>query len=163
MKKKATIIFASLVSSLSFLTCSKPPDYPIEPVISFVSFSQTDLRQGLDTFYIKFAFTDGDGDLGLNLGDTTKNLSLIDTRFTKFNEETFLFPFVPEQGTGNGIRGEATVKVNGTCCRYLGCGLTDTDHPIDSVYYTLQVTDRAGHKSNLLKLPPLRLSCQKAY
>ncbi len=161
--KKTLKIGAILVAiALLFTTCTKPPDYPIEPVITFIGFSKTELKQGNDTVFIKIGFTDGDGDLGLNVGDTSKNLFLIDPRFTD-EKETFLFPFVPEQGVGNGIKGEATIKVQATCCRYLGCGLTDLDHPYDSISYHIKIRDRAGHYSNTLKLPALRLKCDKAY
>ena len=156
-------IFALFALATLLAACSKPPDYPVEPVISFISYSKTDLKQGSDTVYIKFGFTDGDGDLGLNIGDTATNLYLIDPRFTPSEAETFLFPFVPEQGVGNGIKGEATIKLNATCCRYLGCGLTDVDHPYDTISYQLRIRDRAGHYSNTLNLPPLRLKCDKAY
>ncbi|MEY4928108.1 MAG: hypothetical protein RI894_2546 [Bacteroidota bacterium] len=162
MKKTLKIGTAAFVIALLCLTCSKPPDYPIEPIISFISFDKTDLKQGVDTVYVKIAFTDGDGDLGLNIGDTSKNLYLIDPRFAD-EKETFLFPFVPEQGVGNGIKGEATIRVQATCCRYLGCGLTDADHPYDSISYQIKIRDRAGHFSNTIKLPPLRLKCDKAY
>ncbi len=161
MKKICFSLVAGLGFALLFTTCSKPPEYPVEPVINFIGYSKTTLRQAVDTLYIRIGFTDGDGDLGLPVGSKETNASFIDDRFPNEPPTTLLFPFVPEQGVGNGIKGEAIFKLPATCCRYLGCDVDDPDHPTDIIQYELTLRDRAGHYSNKLKLPPLNIRCIK--
>ena len=57
-----------------FAACVRPPDYPIEPKITFVSVTDkagnkksSILQDGIvsrDTMYLNFTFTDGDGEIG---------------------------------------------------------------------------------------------------
>ncbi len=161
MRKTLNSFVTMLVAALLFTACSKPPEFPIEPHIEFVSYDKSTVRQAVDTVYIRVKFTDGDGDLGLPVGSKETNASFVDDRFPNDVPTTLLFPFIPEQGVGNGIQGEALFILPATCCRYLGCDSDDTDHPIDTVQYELTLRDRAGHSSNKLKLPPLRLQCVK--
>ena len=70
MKIKYPIGLLFLV--LAMLACQKPVEYPIEPKIAYEGF--TYLYNPDSTFsgegIITFSYTDGDGDLGLDEGDT---------------------------------------------------------------------------------------------
>ncbi len=151
------LVFTILIS------CTKPPDYPIEPVIEFSSLSQTFMSQGeppTDSLYMTFSFTDGDGDLG-SQGDSL-DVFLSDTRFGLFNI-TFRLPFVPEQGAGNGISGEITIGLPGTCCIFPNnvsepCGI-NPEFPTNALFYEVYIRDRAGNESNRIISEEITLLC----
>src|SRR5690606_28240519 len=112
---KLTHYFPILIVATIF-SCVKPPDYPIEPVIEFERMSRNTMFQGntnTDSVVVTISFTDGDGDLGSN--DGTMGIFLKDTRF-EGDPRTFIIPFVPVQGVGNGISGEIEMWVQTTCC-----------------------------------------------
>ena len=70
MKKPIVIMLAML--SVAIAGCQKEVEYPIEPQIAYTGFSY--LFNADSTFsgegVISFSYTDGDGDLGLDDGDT---------------------------------------------------------------------------------------------
>ena len=70
MKKPIVIMLALL--SVAIAGCQKEVEYPIEPQIAYTGFSY--LFSADSTFsgegVISFSYTDGDGDLGLDDGDT---------------------------------------------------------------------------------------------
>lgn len=144
--------------------CASPPDYPIEPVITYKSMTKNHLKQSafnIDSLSITFSFTDGDGDIGTN--DSTLSLFVIDTRdgneFSKYK-----LPYVSEQGTSNGISGEVQFVIYTTCCYYPNGAppcKPSTIHPTDTVIYNIYMKDRAGHKSNIIKTDPIILDCTK--
>jgi hypothetical protein len=70
MKKTAFILCLACLIAVEF-SCRKPKTYPEEPIINFKDFSTIKNSQGLDASgKISISFTDGDGDIGLNDGDT---------------------------------------------------------------------------------------------
>ena len=103
------IHFFTFLILLFVLSCTKPPDYPTEPVLEFVSMTKNTMQQSFlpsdDSLKVTISFTDGDGDIGLK--DTLPHkITLLDTRFQNHNEDqilTIAIPYVPEQGAGNGI------------------------------------------------------------
>ena len=76
--------YIALLLLLLALACTKPPDYPIEPVITYERMSNNTMQQGAlgseDSIAITFSFTDGDGDIGADV-DTLFDAFVIDTRF----------------------------------------------------------------------------------
>lgn len=151
-----------LLLILMVLSCTKPPDYPDEPVIGFISFSKNQIVQdplGLnDTTYASFSFTDGDGDLGHN---DSLNVFITDTR-DGFEIPGNRIPFVPEQGASNGINGEITIMLLTTCCYYEN-GLPpcepSTSKPTDTLRYEIYIKDRAGNRSNIITTDDLIVLC----
>ncbi len=139
-------------------SCVKPPEYPVEPEIEFVSITKSEIRQNVDTTNITFSFTDGDGDIGLPDTDPGTNITVTDTR-TGF-QEFFRIPFIPQQGVANGISGEVTITVLATCCLNSNpiCQPTVGANP-EEIIYTIQVRDEAGHESNLIEVSPVTLIC----
>ena len=149
------------------LACASPPDYPMEPFIKDMQLSKDTLQRAtkgnvfLDSTFVSFSFTDGDGDIG---DQDSINLFLKDLRDNVVLKNRI--PFVPELGASNGIKGQITVKVYTTCCIFppqLGldpCFDTDPSFPFDEVVYEIYITDRAGHKSNVLQTAPIYIRCK---
>lgn len=141
--------------------CIEPPDYPIEPVIEFVEMSRTSVTaqtiplnpdRELDTLYITFSFTDGDGDLGGGSFDTTnQNIQLIDSRIGLV-DASFFVDDLPNAGVTNGISGEITVMIPEIFC-------FQNSEPRDTLNYSIQIIDRAGNLSNIIETPPIELIC----
>lgn len=163
MKKQffQTMGFALFLLALGH--CIQPPDYPKEPVIAFKNMTRSVLRQGTgtsDTTHVTITFTDGDGDLG----DTDSlNVFVIDGR-DQFLKSKFRIPFIPEEGVGNGISGEITLRLNTSCCIFPGNVLPpcspSTDFPTDTLRYIIYIKDRAGHESNRIETGEIVLLCQ---
>ena len=151
------------------ISCTKPPDYPIEPVIEFERLNKNVMVQSqekTDSVVVTFSFTDGDGDLGHN--DSIQDIFLKDIRFPEaegLNPIPFKLPFVPVQGVGNGISGEISVLTYTSCCTYppgtfLPCDTTAyTQFPTDTLIYEIYIKDRAGNESNRILTAPIILNC----
>ncbi len=149
-------------------SCTKPPDYPIEPVIEFKKLSRNSMKQGFtnnDSIVVTIGFTDGDGDLGNN--DPTIDIFVKDTRVPDADPSPFKMPFVPVQGVGNGISGEISILTYTTCCIYppgtfSPCDISEaatTAFPTDTLMYEIYIMDRAGHESNRILTDPIILQC----
>lgn len=147
------------------LSCTKPPDYPDEPVITFQSLSKDTLLQSdlnSDSVFISFSYTDGDGDLGFSDRDTNQSVFLVDTR-SGFIQDRFKLPQIPDQGTANGIFGTVKMLVYTTCCTFPNgippCS-APSQFPTDTVRYEIYMVDRAGNQSNSIITPPITLLCR---
>ncbi len=158
------LLFLFVVLTFIF-GCVEPPDYPVEPEIKFVSMSKQYLKQGSqneDTLFVQFSFTDGDGDLGSDGEQESPNVFLIDSR-DGFEGNTYKLPMVPTEGAGNGISGTVDLKLYTSCCLFDDgtgpCGLSASKTQ-DTLYYTLYIEDRAGHKSNEIEVGPIYLLCE---
>lgn len=159
-----------LLCTLGLLvSCSQPPDYPDEPQLEYVGVNKTSVLQGSstapnDTLAIIFSFTDGDGDLGND--DNISNIKLFDSRDTTLTP--YKIPPVPEQGSGNGISGEITILVpnrigsGNICCIFpdLRVCRTDSRYKQDTFSYSIQMIDRAGHESNIIRTETITILCQ---
>ncbi len=160
-----TFIFGLFL--LHFCACVNPPDYPIEPVLTFKSFSKNEMRQSpnksADYIDVVLGFTDGDGDLGSAEDSSKEDVFVFDSR-DKVVSDNFKVPYVAPQGTGNGINGEMTLRVYTNCCKYpdgaVAC-FPSTTYKTDTLRYKVWIFDRAGHKSNELELPAIFLDCTK--
>ena len=148
--------------------CVEPPNYPDEPVIEYLGMSKQFMKQGSqneDTMIVSFSFTDGDGDLGALQSSTDPvgpNVFLIDSR-DGYEGNTFQIPFIPAEGAGNGISGTVDLKIFTACCIFddgtAPCGISSSKS-IDTLFYSLYIEDRAGHKSNEIKVGPIYLRCE---
>ncbi|MEM7573576.1 MAG: hypothetical protein AAF433_11770 [Bacteroidota bacterium] len=157
--------FAVLLPLLIF-ECAEAPTYPDEPVITYEGMSSNEIFQfpsGVrDTLRIFFSFTDGDGDLS-RLDSNTNDVFLFDSRFpdspTRLN-----FPDIEEEGTGNGISGDATIVIDNfalqlCCLRDDEICVQDQSFPVDQFRYSIQVRDRAGNFSNVIDTEEINLRC----
>lgn len=145
--------FVLIISS-----CADPPQYPDEPVISFISLSKNELvgqtvpaiaGRDLDSLVITFGFTDGDGDIGVA---DTNNVFLADSRLNNNAGESFQISPIPQQGVGNGISGEVEVLIPNISCR-------PNVASRDTLHYRIQIVDNSGKQSNVINTPDIILIC----
>lgn len=162
-------IFYSIVLSILLFACSTPPEYPLEPIISYRGLSTINIPQSsssvdaLDTLIIRIGFTDGDGDLG---DRDSINIWLTDSRdgfrhIFKINE-------IPELGSSRSISGEIAIKLTNSpatkyfCCTFPNTRVTcipSTEFPVDTMSYSIQVRDRAGNFSNSIRTETFNVLC----
>ncbi|MEM9919763.1 MAG: hypothetical protein AAF990_16835 [Bacteroidota bacterium] len=160
---KYTIFLALALLLVVLDSCTKPPDYPDEPVIKFERLSKNLIRQrSKDSLQMTFSFTDGDGDLGD--AENGANVFLTDTRDGS-SFITYSVPFVPVQGANNGISGEISVVLSAEfqiCCIPPN-GLNPCEryaqYPSDTLIYEIQLEDRSGKRSNIIRTEPIFLQC----
>jgi len=158
------IRFWIATSVLLVIGCIDPPDFPDEPTIEFLGWSKSTMNQGDlngDSVLIQLSFTDGDGDLGYPANDPTQDIFVIDTR-TGVIQDRLKMPEVPEEGTGNGVNGELTLRIFNTCCFFPKnippCTSTNL-YPTDTLRYEIYIEDRSGNESNRIMTPEMVLKC----
>ncbi|MEL6391483.1 MAG: hypothetical protein AAFO91_00860 [Bacteroidota bacterium] len=146
--------------------CAEAPDYPDEPVITYEGISSTEIYQfptGIrDSILIFFSFTDGDGDL-TGLDSNLSDIIITDSRSDLFVTR-LSFPDIDQDGTGNGISGDATIVIDNAaftlcCLRDDELCIVDSDFPADQFTYKIQVRDRAGNFSNIIETEPITMLC----
>jgi len=152
---------------LLFAACTQPPDYPDEPVIAFERFNFNRFQQGDPTqnLILTISFTDGDGDIGdLN---NERNVQFMDLRDSS-SFISFSVPAIPEQGASNGVSGEIDMSINvsNICCIHpfrdaIPCIDSFDDYPNDTLIYEIQIFDRSGNPSNIIRTDPLFLNCRQ--
>ncbi|MEM1216769.1 MAG: hypothetical protein AAGJ82_13830 [Bacteroidota bacterium] len=161
-------IFLLTILAMGITSCINPPDFPIEPVLTYEGTNKDALFQNApgfpnDTLEIYLKFTDGDGDI-----DTEEDQANIDIKDSKGLWEgvpvLYSIPAIPEEGTGNGIRGDLTLRITngGLCCVNSSGILCQTNFPAgaaDTISFTIQVTDNAGNKSNIIRTDVIELMC----
>lgn len=156
-------LFCACLVSL-FITCVDAPNFGVAPEIQFVSISKDTLNQGVfqeDSLTVTFSFTDGDGDLGDEAASGESNVFFIDTR-TDFQDNSFRIPFIPREGTANGIEGTVRISLFSTCCIFPNGAdpcTVNSEFPFDSVQYKIYIQDRAGNMSNEILTDPIILRC----
>lgn len=159
---KKNILGLAVIVAIVWSSCVEPPDYPDEPVVTFVKFDKDTVRQSADTNVITVAFTDGNGDLGAVDSDTLPNLFLTD--ITRGDLYEYRIPFISTQGIGNGISGEIelTLLPSDICCDSvtLPC-FPEAGALNEYAVYEVVIEDRAGNRSAPVKLPPFILLCDQ--
>ncbi len=165
MKTKNYLLLSALAFGL--FNCVQPPDYPNEPEISYIGFNKLSIAQGNqdappDTLILMFSFTDGDGDLG----NDTDSIDIFYTDSRDGFRGLRRLPVIPDQGTGNGISGEVTLKFPNKpfniCCTYPDGATACQPNPnfaTDTFSYTLQIRDRAGNFSNEIQTETVTILC----
>lgn len=152
-----------MILLLTYGSCIKAPEFADVPKIEFVGMSKDTMLQGLnqeDSITVTFHFEDGDGDIGRMTDSPDNNVFFIDTRTGQL-DNAFGIPFVPPQGSSNGIEGDVHIKVYSTCC-ILPLGdpcQPSTQHPYDQISYEIYIRDRAGNMSNVIETPVITLIC----
>ncbi len=165
MRAKVINIFSVLFLGIFIFSCkkTKTPD-PGPPVIAFKSF---DIINSNDA-YLRFTFTDPDGDIGLKTEDDSSKSSPYHYDFhSRFQFKNYLgnfidsvwiditgadsaqynyrIPFVDNKSKDKSLTGEIIVYFSG--------------YRQASIYkkfrYTIYIYDRAHHKSNVITTPEL--------
>ncbi len=141
--------FLILLLILLVASCVKPPDYPIEPRIEFVSMNQQTFDElDEDSLSVVIYFEDGDGDLG---SEDSVNMFWEDSRVPGY-QVPFKIPFIEVQGNSKAISGTITTFYPISFC-------INDDDPIDTFYYKIYIVDRAGHESNVDSTDLIFLNC----
>jgi len=142
---------STLLILLTLSACIEPPSFPIEPIITGISFNETTFSQNADNVRMFIDFTDGDGDIGSedDLNSPT-NLIMIDSR-AGF-EYTAKIPFIPSNGNVEDISATLTVDID----QYTTCFPGKTQ---DTLFFSVQIIDKAGHMSNVFDTEQMILIC----
>ena len=179
---KIRTIIGLLLLALAVCSCQKPVEYPIEPKITYEGF--TYLINADSTFsgegIIAFSYTDGDGDLGLDDGDTLPPFGFHDTHYYnmvidylkcvngEFVKMPLLSPHVPtspadtlvlyDTVTFNArfkrLRDSEEPKAIGGTMEYK-LTVQNPFSPNDTVKFEIRILDRALHESNVIQTEPI--------
>ncbi len=167
MKAIRYLTWLVLFGVLATSSCINPPDYPNEPVIEYLRVNKRTIAQGNtnaapDTLAIIFGFTDGDGDIGFE--NDSIDVFMTDSR--DGFQQLFKLPFIPEQGIGNGISGEITIRIPNRpfqiCCTYPDGSTAcqpNSRFPTDTFSFSIQIRDRANNFSNIIETEPITILC----
>ena len=167
--KKLVLIFGILL--LAVIACRKEVEYPVEPKITYQGFTYLINEDG--TFsgqgILSFSYTDGDGDLGLDVNDSLPPFNnsspyyynlIID--YQKLENGTF--HTVPLLSWNVATQSFDTVSFNARFKRLVAGNETkpisgDMDYtlfvqnpfsPNDTVRFAVKIIDRALHESNVI-------------
>lgn len=114
-----------------------------------------------DSLIVRFSFTDGDGDIGLDPDVFERNIFIIDNR-TGDTYDAFKAPVIPEQGASKGISGEVSLRLFTTCCLFpdnIPPCESPPQFPTDTLTLDIYMTDRANNESNRITTTPIVLFC----
>lgn len=176
MKNRPHILLLFLV--LAVCSCQKPVEYPLEPQIEYTGF--TYLFNADSTFsgegVISFSYTDGDGDLGLDNGDTLYPFGFNDPYYYNmvvdylrlengvFVKTPLLSPHVPTSPGDTLVLydtvsfnarfrrlryGEEPKAISGTMDYKLT--VQNPFSPNDTVKFEIHILDRALNESNVIQ------------
>jgi hypothetical protein len=136
---------------LGLMSCQPIRFFDDTPLIEFKSIEPGVVREGIDSLVIVFTFKDGDGDLGLEPGDTTNDITVIDRRkgLPDFGdiEYPFRLPFITPPGQSKQISGEIRLVIENTFRRP---GLLQ-----DTAFYYIKIRDRQNRFSNEIVSTPV--------
>ena len=160
-EKPVLIIFLTLTSIIS--GCLNAPDLSDTPEITSISLSKNAIVQGnlnKDSLVFIIRFTDGDGNFG---SDNFPNIFIKDSRQENLVYE-YKAPFIPEEGTNNGIKGTIYLtlyticclsEMNSSCCVDLfGCPTEN------SLFFDVTIRDRDNNTSNVFTTEKIILLCR---
>lgn len=170
MKKRNLICLLFLV--LVACSCQKPVEYPIEPKIAYEGFAY--LFNADSTFsgegIISFSYTDGDGDLGLDEGDTVSPFGRHDAHYynmvidylklengvfvkkplLSWNAQTQSYDTATFNARFHRLRDSEEPKaISGTMDYRLM--VQNPLSPNDTVKFEIRILDRALHESNTIQ------------
>ncbi len=129
-----------------FGSCTDDETFPVTPEIGFKSLEKFTNINGLDSLMLTFSFTDGDGDLGSPESDVTSRdifAKIFERKNGVFVEAVlaapleYRLPYLQPSGNNQSLKGDIKINIDYNVLQ-----------PNDTIYYTLYIKDRAGHKSN---------------
>ena len=153
--KLPIIIFAVIAFSAACFKVERVSEIPSIEFISFEIFDSTDLhlQNNLKAGRLKFKFEDGDGDIGINVQDTTEPANFKISLYRKINGamqpvtnssdpllpgSDYRIPVLKTIGQSKVLRGEIIISI-----------LYQSYSPTDTIQYHFFITDRAGNISNI--------------
>lgn len=165
-----------LFLALAAVACQKPVEYPIEPHIAYEGF--TYLFNADSTFsgegIVSFSYTDGDGDLGLDDGDTLPPFGINDTYYynmvidylkyvngafvkmplLSWNPQTQSYDTVSFNARFHRLRDNDDPKAISGVMEYT-LPVQNPLSPNDTIKFEIRVIDRALHESNVIQTDPI--------
>lgn len=151
-------LFIFLITAFVTYSCVKKTTYPTTPVIEYTDF----IPYVGDSADLKINFTDGDGDIGVNENDSTRNLwytyYYLDTITQQYRAYTIYDPVTGNDDTlrnsyiikaptdsykGKPISGEISVRLQRF--RHI--------KKVKNLKYVFYLFDEAGNKSNIVTSP----------
>jgi len=162
LRTKIHFIFSTLLMLLVLQSCFKKEVYPIEPVITYDSFSVVS-----DSATLTINFTDGDGDLGLTDSDTLPpydinsefHYNIYVNYFEKDDQigwtegldldgNPIILKYRMEpiitKGKAKGIKGKIEIGLGTLYYNQLS-------NQSDTIKYSIQLIDKALNKSSLIE------------
>jgi len=155
-----------VISVLLFITpcCLPEHEYPVTPYIEYEDFIKVPTSQGIDDKgVLKISFTDGDGDIGLEEGDTTgiyEHGSEYHYNYfiTYFERQNGVFikvelpgsfnsriPVISPKGEDKAIKGEIEIELF----------INNPNSNYDTIHFQAYIVDRALHHSNTITTPDI--------
>lgn len=161
--------------AIALCSCGKIAEYPIEPIISYVSFAKVANNSGIDDKGIlNISFTDGDGDIGLNPEDTFvpfnkgsiyyynffisyfekqkgvwKLIPLLSYNSESMHYDTITFnsrlPYITPRGNNKNIKGNIEIELF----------INNYSSNYDTIKYSVFIVDRAFHHSDTVETPAI--------
>ena len=156
------LILALLVTTI--FACTVRPQFSEIPELTYSGLSDNSMVQSSvlgDSIFLFFDFQDGDGDIGVAENQNNFDLEIRDNR-TGNVYDRYKTPFVPEQGASNGIEGSVQLKLYTTCCIFdesIPPCSAPVNFPTNSLTLDIQLTDRAGNKSNIITTEMITIFC----
>jgi hypothetical protein len=173
---KKSYLVGMLLLALAAMSCQKPVEYPIEPKIAYEGFTylfnpdSTFSGQGV----ISFSYTDGDGDLGLNEGDTLPPFGLHDTHYynlvvdylkcvngefvktplLSWNAQTQTYDTISFNARFKRLRDSEEPKAISGMMDYT-LTVQNPFSPNDTIKFEIHILDRALHESNVIQTEPI--------
>lgn len=156
MKLLKYTLFLLFAGVLALPSCVKEKNFPVEPKIDFVNYQ----KFGSDSANCIISFKDGDGDIGIEDGDTTSaddfqmkylykgtdgNYHPFDAIDSTAKMDTLFYsyrvPNITPEGQYKALEGEIKAKLR--------------SHPLyfpghTSVKFEIRLRDRSGHWSNII-------------
>jgi hypothetical protein len=150
------MLWIGLMSSA--IGCSKKPAN--EPEIKYVGVSKNFMPQNKqDSMILEFSFIDGDGDLG---NDSEDAIFVRDSRDNSL-VATYQIPQHLQSDKKKCQEGTITLVIYSRCCVYADSSscYPNGNVGLDSLYYSLQMRDRAGNWSNTIQSELIELDCSR--
>jgi hypothetical protein len=164
---RSVVLFISLIALVVWTGCLKREEFPNEPKLEYIGFvpNPNPTSQADSIGFVRFRFTDGDGDLGLNPADTFGDFAqgqfyyhnLFVHYFEKQNGEYVefvpVFPFhsrfrsLTPSGGDKSLQGIMDVGV-----------FARPGTQWDTVRYEIFIVDRALNHSDTIVTEDIRLS-----
>ena len=166
MKARFTIIILLATAIAAFVACNKEEDFPEVPYLEYRDFTVLRNSNNIDEKGIlKIYFTDGDGDMGLDNGDTLppfdKNSIYYYNFFITYYEKQYgqfvkvepsvtfnsRIPVLESSSSNGAIKGEIEIEmfINNPFSVY------------DTIKFEAYIVDRALQAGNLISTPDIIL------
>ncbi len=163
-KNSKVSLFVLFLLVLGFSSCLKRNDFPDEPQIEYLDFVKYQNTQGKDSIgVLKFKFTDGDGDIGLDQQDTFPPFDISSQYYYNFYVKYFekqngnivevilplpnnsRIPNITPVGQNKTLEGEIEVALY----------INNPTSSFDTIKFEAYIFDRALHQSNTIVTPEI--------